>query len=117
MRIGHATTAIKLATLPVIAGLETRERGVGQEKVVVMTETEDQEAQDAETQDLVPDLLTAAKRSALKIVRVAMTDVVVAGGKMVVNKIGEILASTTVIAPTRVSRKIGKKINHKTSDR
>ena len=61
--------------------------------------------------------MTAAKRSALKIVRVATTDVVVAGGKMVVNKIGETIAATAVIAPTRVSRKIGKKINHKTSDR
>ncbi len=82
-----------------------------------MSETEDQEAQDADNQDPVPDLQTAAKRSALRIVRVATTDVMVAGGKMVVNKIGEILASTAVIAPTRVSRKIGKKINHKTSDR
>ena len=82
-----------------------------------MSKTEDQEAQDAETQDPVPDLQTAAKRSALKIVRVAKTDVMVAGGKMVVNKIGEILDLMAVIAPTRFSRKIGKKINHKTSDR
>ena len=61
--------------------------------------------------------MTAAKRSALKIVRVATTDMVVVGGNMVLNKIGEILAATAVKALTRVSRKIGKKINHKTSDR
>ena len=79
MRIG-ATTAIRLVTLPVIADLETQEEGADQERVVVMTERQDQGVQDAETRDLVLDPTTAVKKSALKIVRTVTTNVAVADG-------------------------------------
>ena len=79
MRIG-ATTAIRLVTLPVIADLETQEEGADQERVVVMTERQDQGVQDAETRDLVLDPTTAVKKSALKIVRTVTTNDAVADG-------------------------------------
>ena len=79
MRIG-ATTAIRLVTLPVIADLETQEEGADQERVVVMTERQDQGVQDAETRDLVLDPTTAVKKSALRIVRTVTTNVAVADG-------------------------------------
>ncbi len=91
-----------------------------------MIGSQDREAQDAETRDHVP--MTVAKRSALKIVRVVKTDVVVTGGQMEVNVTGETeekisdtknhnhLAETAAEVLIEATRKISAIINHKISD-